>query len=427
MKKTLSLLLCISLFCTMCIGCSSGSSAEAGDEDSDRIKLTLACWMSNWELEADVEYFNSLQDEYEVEILAFYDSQNPDTNFDTAMQRMNIALMTSEVADIFYLNSMDTASMINAGRLADLYPLMEADENFNTDNYFMNILELHEQDGALYEFFKYFQIGALCGPEPIMGERRSWTIDEYLNFASEVDLNEGELLCGNGREAMLSFLVQFALEDFIDMDTGTCRFDTPEFEKVLEFAASFPERNMEGLLSTSWFDGVSEYIYYKDNYGVAPRYVGHPSNYSAGPCAMALYSYGISEYTQYRETAWDFIMAIIDPNKPVLSMSADTGIPLRKDVFLDELERSMLDADNENSLIHGWTNGQGKSYEPLTQEDVDYIYNLVTTIKDSRFRNKSIDDIIWEEAKAFFAGDKTVGETVALIQSRVSLYLGELS
>ena len=37
------------------------------------------------------------------------------------------------------------------------------------------------------------------------------------------------------------------------------------------------------------------------------------------------------------------------------------------------------------------------------------------------------DDIIQEEAAAFFNGDKTAEETARIIQNRVEIYLGEQS
>lgn len=433
MRTKKGFLAVIMLFALILSGCGGNVESGAVDsdieeiatEDSDRIKLTLACWVTDMRLEMDVEYFNSIQSEYEAEIYAFYDFQNPSTNYDSAMQSMNVMLATREVADIFYLNSMDVAALVNAGKLANLYPLMEADEDFNSDDYFMNILKLFEREGKLYEYFEFFQINSICGPEPLLGDRWGWTIDEYQEFASTVKTDEGEPVLGDSKTHMMAHIIQGGMQDFIDIEAGTCRFDTPEFKKALNFAATFPERPTEGVLSSAWFAGVDEYFQYKDTNGTAPRYVGFPSNYSAGPNAMAIYCYGISEGSQYKEAAWDYIMAVTDPDRDAPTTFPDHGIPLRKEAFLDELERSMLDTEDENFLMYGWLNAQRKPYEPLTQEDVDYIYNLVSSIEEARFRNDLVYDIILEEAGAFFAGDKTVDETAKLIQSRVSLYLGE--
>jgi ABC-type glycerol-3-phosphate transport system substrate-binding protein len=399
----------------LCSGCGRAETAE-------EIKLTLACWIEDYELEQRVDYYNSKQDEYEIEIVAFYDPQNPNTDFDSAQKNMTVRLLTGEVADIFYLDSMDTASLENAGILADLYPIMQADSDFDPDDYFMNILQLFEVDGALYEFAPQFQLGCICGGESLLGDRTGWTIDEYNAFASDY----GDVLpLGVSRDAMMSFLIQFGITDFIDVQGGTCSFDTPEFEEVLRFASQFPEKTTSSILNSVWFGGVDDYLSYKVSNGEAPRFVGYPSGYSSGPCAMALGSYGISSGTEYKDAAWDFIMSILDEDQPDIIITSATGFPIVKAEFEDDLRRAQLSADDEQSLAYGMTDSRGNPAEPLTAEDADYIRSLIENVSDVRFRNSEVLSIIKEEAAVYFAGDKTAEEVAALIQSRVSLYLAE--
>ena len=64
---------------------------------------------------------------------------------------------------------------------------------------------------------------------------------------------------------------------------------------------------------------------------------------------------------------------------------------------------------------------------PLTQEQVDDFKAMVDNASVGGNYDSDILDIINEEAAAFFSGDKSADDVAALIQNRVSIYLGETS
>lgn len=60
-----------------------------------------------------------------------------------------------------------------------------------------------------------------------------------------------------------------------------------------------------------------------------------------------------------------------------------------------------------------------------TQEDLDQVMALYEQI-DTVYRwDESLEEIITDVAGAYFAGDKTLDETTALIQNRAQLYVNE--
>ena len=63
---------------------------------------------------------------------------------------------------------------------------------------------------------------------------------------------------------------------------------------------------------------------------------------------------------------------------------------------------------------------------PLTQEERDYIADYIKGItKVSGGYDVHIQEVIDEEIKAFFAGDKTAEEAAKMIQNRISIYISE--
>ena len=76
---------------------------------------------------------------------------------------------------------------------------------------------------------------------------------------------------------------------------------------------------------------------------------------------------------------------------------------------------------------HGGASWDGFSIEfyAATQEQYDHLMELYSAVDSLASVDMSIDAIVREEAASFFNGDKSVQETAALIQSRVSLYVNE--
>ena len=62
----------------------------------------------------------------------------------------------------------------------------------------------------------------------------------------------------------------------------------------------------------------------------------------------------------------------------------------------------------------------------LTQEEYDQIMELYNAAEGIVDYDVNLMNIITEQAGAYFAGDRSLDDTVAAIQSRVGLYLAEL-
>jgi len=62
----------------------------------------------------------------------------------------------------------------------------------------------------------------------------------------------------------------------------------------------------------------------------------------------------------------------------------------------------------------------------MTDTDKEFLRNMVANLYwNDTVNGKDISNIIFEEAGAFFAGDKTAKEAAEIIQNRVALLLNE--
>ena len=91
-------------------------------------------------------------------------------------------------------------------------------------------------------------------------------------------------------------------------------------------------------------------------------------------------------------------------------------LPFHKGAF----DTVMQAAINGNSM---WTflYEDGK----ITQEDVELMRTLLSSVSYAVNESQSLEDIIIEEASEFFAGTISVQEAAEKIQSRASLYIKE--
>ena len=62
---------------------------------------------------------------------------------------------------------------------------------------------------------------------------------------------------------------------------------------------------------------------------------------------------------------------------------------------------------------------------PLPEAQMDRFWKLYESTEQITGRNDALLDIVMEQADVYFAGDKTLEETVKLIQNRASLYVNE--
>ena len=61
----------------------------------------------------------------------------------------------------------------------------------------------------------------------------------------------------------------------------------------------------------------------------------------------------------------------------------------------------------------------------LSDEDTERYKKLIDHTTQLYWPNDELSDIVWETLGPYFAGDRTLDDTIALLQKRVGLYLNE--
>ena len=63
--------------------------------------------------------------------------------------------------------------------------------------------------------------------------------------------------------------------------------------------------------------------------------------------------------------------------------------------------------------------------KPLTEEEAQSFRDLVSRISNVWNADEEINDIVSEESAAYFAGDRSIEDTMDIIQNRVQTYIKE--
>ena len=71
--------------------------------------------------------------------------------------------------------------------------------------------------------------------------------------------------------------------------------------------------------------------------------------------------------------------------------------------------------------------GQEIMLTPMSQEELTEAMNFIKSLDQVYSNNDSVNNIITEEASAFYSGQKSAKEVADIIQSRVSIYVNENS
>lgn len=427
--------------------------------------LTFATMYLDYSTRERIIDFNKSQTDVRIEIRD-YSEFNTSDDYNAGLTKLNTEIIAGQVPDILDTSGLNIRQYGGKGLLEDLWPYIEADEEIGGRAGVMeNVLQAAEQDGALYQIFNSFTIRTLTGAADVVGDRTSWTLADL--DAALAKMPEGCAIFSDGdtKEGMLSNVISLQLDNFVDWDTGECRFDSQDFISLLEFCDRFPltydwskvdyddyddeyTRVMEGrqlLVSEYIYDfqttQVREYIF-----GGDISYVGYPrEDGGVGSSFNIDGGMAMSTTCKDKEAAWSFMRSVLlpesEPDDEYFYFNG-WGFPVNRQDFeamarremtpeymLDENGDPILDENGDPMEYsqggYGWGYGQMVEVYAASQEHYDKILALCDSINTIYSYDESIYSIVLDVAKRYFNDDITVQAAADQIQSRVKLYVNE--
>lgn len=426
----------------------------------EKAELHLACFSLDSSLRSQIVKFNRSSADYRIVVTDYADyslDSAADDDYTAGLSKLNTEIISGNVPDILAANlTMPMRQYEARGLLEDLWAYIDADPEFSRDSFVSQPLAAMQSDGRLYQLPLGFGVVTAVGLNRVVGEYETWTLADLTDAMGKLRQDANVFDQYVTQEQVLQYCVIMNADSFIDWQSGSCSFDSDEFQALLSFAKLFPAeysysddmdyeseysrlKNGKQLLSMqeiSDFDNLYYTFAALDN---DIRFVGFPrEDGSSGSSFSINASLAITTACKDKAGAWAFIRSALSEDYqdnqwdfPIIRdvFDAKAATAMEQDYQLDENGEQVLDENGEPIPVsHGgmsWGNEEMIELYALTQEQYDVVLSLIDTTTTVAAYDTNLMQIISEEAAGFLAGDKTVDEAARLIQSRATIYIQE--
>ncbi len=456
MKKWIRCVITLLLIFTLA-GCaskkneeSSGVNTKLEDSTQEAVILTYGYIDSYTFQDLDsgiqerIAFFNRSQNDYYIEVVKFGEDSYAD-----GLKVLNASIAAGNGPDIMEISDEALLCQFgNKGIIENLYTYMEDGEWPQHEDFVENILRCFETEDNLYGITPFFKIFSVIGnPDYIQSNQVTFT---QLKEMYEKNKDNDDITVYNSltKSFLLWLCINPSIEKFVDMENHSCDFLNQEFQDLLEFSAQFEDNNkfnandFEDMIRVQegkmilYYNGVMgsfrDYTHYRELSGQNGILIGLPSIDGCSPKITTNFPFlCINSKSKYKDVAWQFLCTFLEDGYLIAddNVSLSKGFPVTKSGF-ESVSRKLIDStknvSGEGSITDAMGNTTSYPMLPTTQEDVEYIQDVISRIVPPSEDYGEIERIIGEEIASYWNGSKTVQEVMEIIQNRAQLYLGEM-
>lgn len=349
----------------------------------------------------DIIFRENLNGEYEY-VPAFYAAEQVDG--------LLSELTTGKAPDLLiFFDGINTAT----GAFEDLYPYLDADSELSRDSFLPNLTEALATEDKLYQLWDQVCVKTISAPASLVGNMTELSCADYDRILLENPEYDSIFPPFFNREGLLEWLAGLGVSAFMDKRNGSCDFTNSDFASLLSWCAAMPEEYSEEIdtcyilepriISSPW----SEYAGYENGeLKYEPNcFVGFPNGREGYSFYSNALGRGLTMAIPVSSTcipgAWEFIH-----RRLIFEEQADLGAGACLPVNREALEYICSSS--------------------MSPQSAELLKGLLERTKSAEnFSDEALKSIIRTAAKAYFCGDKTLEDTLQLIQSRASIYISE--
>lgn len=387
--------------------------AGAGDA-KEVLTLAVAADCPVWyEFTQLFENFNLSQQEYQIDYTIYSDSPYGDAE---PMDVLRTKIMAGQSPDLFafYSDGNQAPPLAPRAVCADLRELLP---DVTEDSLLPGLFDVLTQDGALYVLPLTVRVDTLIMPSNLI-DSPGVTLEDLETAREKMPEDWVPVDSWNTPGNLFGLTAAFCIGRFVDRETGTCRFETQEFIDILDWCknwggdGSTPEAPEKTLMKLGWISSLSWLASREDIAkewfdGAGYTYAGYPVG-EGGSAYLVLTSLGVSTSCQNLAGAKAFLAYCF-------SGKQESGLPANMEVLREEL--AQYKAGNR-------TDWYGE-VENISEADEAKFLELLSSVTVLEGMDQALENILSEEADAYFAGAATAQQAAKIIQSRASLYLQE--
>ena len=450
-KKRWRIPLLVLLLAAALTACQAADDAEEEEEEAETT-LIYAVLSKDGVDERAINQFNVRHRNagVRIEVRYYLDEDGWD-----GKSRLLTEMASGRVPDIIDMggsSGLPYRQLVRRGYLEDLWPYINSDPYLNDGKLWDAPLKAAEVDGGLYIAFTEVCIHTVIGRESVVGTGFSWTVEDLMNAFAAMPDESSVLEYYLTKSDMFYYLFRMNLDGFVDWKTGENHFDSETFRAALEFINSFPDsfpslefeggwekaqeevgdmvRHGQQMLSVQDIKSILD-IQALDKVFARKEQVsliGYPMEDGSAGSVFTIQgrTLAMSSTCQDKEAAWDFLRMAFTKKTGIKTALNSYTFPVNRANFDNLVEVALRPPRYADGRGYRFFNGMVVVGVKRVKADVvNRFLDLCEHIDKVDLYDTSLYDIVWDACGLYFSGDKTLDETIEVIDNRVSLYVNE--
>ncbi|MEC0207905.1 ABC transporter substrate-binding protein [Paenibacillus ehimensis] len=445
MKKRLGLgFTCVILAAATACQAGNGGETTAGKEQpkskEGKKVVTLSLKESNPYYEAVAKKFKEKYPDIDLQIQSFKQPGEERVDNEKYIKTTNTALLSGKGADIIEVTGLPVGKYVSQKLLLNMSDMLDKDKTVNKSDLQMNVLDAMKWNGGLYTMPASFFLRAFVGDGDALQKAnvkvddKSWNWKQFEEIARKLVQQTASgkdrryALGGEQPEVILQEWVMDSYGELIDRTTRKASFDSPAFTDLLrqvkklyddKIMTAQPTDNERPLFYSERIFSPADFIKGPYTKLSNPKLLQkpHPEGKTGGIRIITTSELAIQSKSEVQEEAWKFMAFLL--SEEVQSSPYEDRFSLLKSVNekkLDELRKQTKDG--------AYKLADGKTAK-VSEEDFARFKQFLHTADRYADEDVKVLNIIYDEAEAFFSGQKSAEEVAKLIQNRTTTYLNE--
>ena len=434
--------------------CQAAGGEDQEDQDPEMVTLIYANLTEGGVDQKAIKNFNVTHQKAGIciEVRDYFDE-----NGQSGVERLISEMVSGRVPDIIDLgdaqNGLPYRQLALKGYLEDLWPYINNDPQLNDGQVWEAPLKAAEVDGGLYTVFSDVGISTLIGRESVVGTGCSWSLEDLRNAFATMPDGSTVLEYYLTKSEVFYYMFRMNLDNYVNWETGESTFDSDSFRAALEFVNTFPDAYPSLEFEGGWEKAqleVQDRIRYGEQMlsaqvvwsgptvpildkvyasGERVSFIGYPMEDGSAGSAFTIMGtkLAMSSTCKDKEAAWEFLRKALLKRYTTPHQASRLGFHLnRSDYDLMQQFETDPDLDGFIGFYDTFFNETVEVYVArVLPEQRARLDELMSSIDKIELYDNTLYDIVFEASGPYFAGDKTMDETIQMIQNRVRLYVNE--
>jgi len=339
---------------------------------------------------------------------------------------------------VIFGQDFDILKYIGFDAFADLDELLP-DVVSGQNDYFKNIIDAYKNEGKHYALPLTYSLFCLAGKSENVNGSSSFTVAELSEMNDEKPIFYGEQY-----GELTELLISSNINEYIDKESFTCNFETESFVKLLELIKKngVSAERYDTDISTYYagladgscrlipcrISSVSNIIFndYYNHIEESSVYAGLPSEKSSGIIIGPLVTAAVFDSSDNKDGAAEFLKYMLSEEiqyQSCLLYDLPDSFPVNKAAYMSLFEKQK---NAESSMITDCY-GNSLTLKNPDEKTLQTVNDLIASATAASVSDSTIRRIIDEETALYYSDAQSAEKTAENIQTKVSLYLKEIS